>query len=68
MTVNLRAPRFGHIHWDSKADIVDERAADPFLDAFSRHASSPPLQGLLPQLCIGFAALEEAAMSRQPGA
>jgi hypothetical protein len=55
-----------HIHWDSKADVVDERAADPFLDAYYRHSFFEAAAGLA-HLYVGFASLVESAMSRQAG-
>jgi hypothetical protein len=56
-----------YMHWDEKADVVDERAADPFLDAMFRLAFFSAAAGLA-HIYIGFAAVVDAAISLQgPG-
>ena len=56
-----------HLHWDSKAHIVDKRSEDPFLDAWYRYGFFTASAGLA-HIYVGFASLVESAMARQPRA
>jgi hypothetical protein len=53
-----------HLHWDSKADIVDERGEHPFLDAWHRYGFFTASAGLA-HIYVGFASLVESAMTKQ---
>jgi hypothetical protein len=51
-----------HLHWGRKAAVVDQRATDPFTDAYFRTAFLNAAAGLA-HIYIGFAALVETATS-----
>jgi hypothetical protein len=52
-----------HLHWDSKASVVDERGENPFLDAWYRHGFFTAAAGLA-HIYVGFAALVQRAISK----
>ena len=53
-----------HLHWDSKRDVVEQRAKSPFLDGIYRYEFFKAAAGLS-HLYVGFATLVEVAVSRQ---
>ena len=52
-----------HLHWDSKAAVVDERGESPFLDAWYRHGFFTAAAGLA-HIYVGFASLVQQALSK----
>jgi hypothetical protein len=52
-----------HLHWDTKASVVDERGESPFLDAWYRHGFFIAAAGLA-HIYVGFAALVQRAISK----
>jgi hypothetical protein len=52
-----------HLHWDSKASVVDERGESPFLDAWYRHGFFTAAAGLA-HVYVGFASLVQQALSK----
>jgi hypothetical protein len=53
-----------HLHWDSKADVVEERERSPFLDGLFRYEFFKAAAGLS-HLYVGFATLVETAIGDQ---